>query len=100
MVVWNLKELQDTLNKVHPKQMVNKANNTVISVFKVKYKYVTNRNNKRQGEKVFVLNTYNPQTDLTTDLNKWVEDFNKENMHRQISNVKILDSQCIGYINI
>lgn len=100
MVIWNLKEMENTLNKIHPKQIVNNANNTVISMFKVNYEYKTNRNNKRNGEKVFILNTYNPQTDLTEHLNKWVEDFNNENSHRQISNVKLLGSQCIGYINI
>ena len=97
---YNLKGIQDKLNGIHPKQIVNRVGNLKFSMFEVKYEYLTNRNNKWQGEKVFLIDTYNPQIDLSVELNKWVEDYNKENVHRQISNVKFLDGQCIGYLNI
>lgn len=97
---YNLNVIQDTLNKVHPKQIVNRVENLKVSMFKVKYEYVTNRNNKKQGEKYFLLNILNPQANLEQELLIWKEDYNKLNEHRQISNVKLLESQCLGYINI
>lgn len=97
---YNLIGIQDTLNKIHPKQIVNKVGNLTMSMFLVKYEYTTNRNNKKQGEKYFLLNTFNPQADLSLELESWVKDYNEENKHRQISNVKFLESQCLGYLNI
>jgi ATP-dependent Zn protease len=97
---YNLNVIQDTLNKVHPKQIINKIDNLNITMFKVTYEYITVRNNKKQGEKYFLLNTLNPQADLKNELNKWTEDYNENNKHRQISNVKFLESQCLGYLSI
>lgn len=97
---YNLNVIQDTLNKIHPKQIVNKVGNLKVSMFKVKYEYTTNRNNSKTGEKYFFINTFNPQHDIKNELYDWVESYNKDNEHRQISNVKFLESQCLGYINI
>lgn len=97
---YNLNLIQDTLNKIHPRQIVNRVENLKVSMFKVKYEYNTTRNNKKQGEKYFLLNTFNPQADLKAELDKWVEEYNDSNKHRQISNVKFLESQCLGYLNI
>ncbi|WP_297994103.1 hypothetical protein [uncultured Clostridium sp.] len=97
---YNLKEIQETLNKVHPKQIINKVGNLKFSLFKVKYQYTTNRNNKKEGIKYFFINTFNPQYNIKEELNKWVIDYNNENKHRQISNVKFLESQCLGFLNI
>ncbi len=97
---YNLKEIQETLNKVHPKQIINKVGNLKFSLFKVKYQYTTNRNNKKEGIKYFLIDTFNPQYNIEEELNKWVIDYNNENQHRQISNVKFLESQCLGFLNI
>ena len=97
---YNLKGIQETLNKVHPKQIINKVGNLKFSLFEVKYQYTTNRNNKKEGIKYFFIDTFNPQYNLKEELNKWVIDYNEENKHRQISNVKFLESQCLGYLNI
>lgn len=85
------------LSKVHPKQIINIG--VQISVFKITYSYLTPRNNRKTGEKYLLTNYVNPQKDLTEDFNKWVEIHNKNNIHKQISNVKILDIECIGFIN-
>ena len=97
---YNLVGIQNTLNKVHPKQIINRVGKLKFSLFEVKYQYVTNRNNKKEGVKYFLLNTFNPQADLSLELESWVKDYNEENKHRQISNVKFLESQCLGYLNI
>ena len=69
-------------------------------MFEVKYQYTTNRNNKKEGIKYFFIDTFNPQHNIEAELNKWVIDYNEENKHRQISNVKFLESQCLGFLNI
>lgn len=97
---YNLKGIQETLNKVHPKQIINKVGNLKFSLFEVKYQYITNRNNKKEGIKYFFIDTFNPQHNIEEELNKWVIDYNEENKHRQISNVKFLESQCLGFLNI
>lgn len=97
---YNLNVIQDTLNKAHPYQIINKVENLNVSMFKVRYEYITNRNNKRQGNKYFLLNSLNPQADLENELFIWVKDYNEQNEHRQISNVKFLEGQCLGYIHI
>ena len=97
---YNLKGIQETLNKVHPKQIINKVGNLKFSLFEVKYQYTTSRNNKKEGIKYFFIDTFNPQYNLKEELNKWVIDYNEENKHRQISNVKFLESQCLGFLNI
>lgn len=97
---YNLKGIQETLNKVHPKQIINKVGNLKFSLFEVKYQYTTNRNNKKEGIKYFFIDAFNPQHNIEEELNKWVIDYNEENKHRQISNVKFLESQCLGFLNI
>lgn len=100
MKSYNLKGIQDKLNSIHPKQIINKVGNLKFSLFEVKYQYTTNRNNKKEGVKYFFIDTFNPQYDMKEELNKWVIDYNEENKHRQISNVKFLESQCLGFLNI
>lgn len=97
---YNLKLIEDTLNTVHPKQIINKVGNISLTLYKVIYEYVTNRGNLKKKEKYFVLNTLSPEVDMQKELDKWIEEYNAENRHRQISKGKVLDSQCLGYINI
>lgn len=101
MKVYNLSEIQDTLNNIHPKQIVNKLGYEVkITLHEVKYEYTTNRNNKRTGVKYLLLDTFNPNPNYKKELEEFIEDYNKNNEHRPISNVKFLDGKCLGYINI
>lgn len=80
--------------------IVNKVELTM-SLFKVKIEYVTARNNKRQRELYFNINTHNPQYDLTNDIKEWQINYNKnKDEHRQISNAIILESQCLGFLHI
>ena len=67
---YNLEGIQEILNKVHPKQIINKVGNLKFSLFEVKYQYTTNRNNKREGTKYFFIDTFNPQDDLEKELNE------------------------------
>lgn len=97
---YKLNLMEETLNKIHPKQIISTIGSFKICMFKVRYEYLTTRNNKKEGEKYFLLDTLNPQSDLKIELNKWVELYNDENKHRQISNVKFLESQCLSYLNI
>lgn len=98
MNCYNLKGIESTLNKIHPKQIINKVGSVQVSLFEIKYSYKTSRGNEKQGTKYLVNNTVSPQLDYNNELNEWVEQYNSENKHRQISNVKFLGGQCLGYI--
>lgn len=101
MNLFNIDNVCEKINKAHPKQMIIDDNvSTQMMFFEIKYNYITKRKNKREGIKYIVINTFNPQIDIGKTFFKWVEDFNLLNEHRQISNVKILESHCLGYINI
>lgn len=78
------------LQSINPMQFVK--HDIYINVFRVKYKYTTSRGNKKQGVKYFIVNSVNPEICHETLLRKWVEEYNIKNKHRQISNVKLLDS--------
>ncbi|WP_291567098.1 MULTISPECIES: hypothetical protein [unclassified Clostridium] len=100
LVSYNLKLIEDTLNTVHPKQIINKAKDINFTFYKVNYEYTTNKGNIKDGEKYFLLDTLNPEVNMQQELQQWVIEYNNKNEHRQISNVKFLGSQCLGYINI
>ncbi len=89
--------LEMFLHKIHPKQIVLRLDNEPFMFFEIKYQYTTARGNKKMGVKYFVFNTYSPEVDTKTELNKWVEEFNKENPSRKLLNVKFLESCCLGY---
>ena len=98
---YNLKEIEETLNKIHPMNVVNKVGNININLFKAKIEYVTSRKNKKQRELYFLINTFNPQYKLDTEILEWESDYNShKNEHKQISNVTILESECLGYLSI
>ena len=65
--------------------------------YEIKYRYTTNKGNTREGVKYFIFNTFSPQMDTKSELEKWIIEFNKENPERQLSNVKFLESKCLGY---
>src|SRR5574344_686443 len=98
---YNLKIIEETLNNVHPMNVVNKVGNININLFKAKIEYVTSRKNKKQRELYFLVNTFNPQYKLDNEVLEWKTDYNsKKNEHKQISNVTILESLCLGFISI
>ena len=97
---YNLKKIQDTLNNIHPKQLINEVGSVSFGLYQVKYKYTTNRGNRREGEKYFLLKEIHPQVNMEEKLEKWVLDYNNENKHRQISNVEFLDSRYLGFLDL
>lgn len=98
---YNLLKIQEIMNNTHPKQIVNRIGDDIkFSFHEIEYEYTTNRNNKRIGVKYFLLKGFNPRPDYKKELIDYVEYYNEINKHRQISNVKFLDGQCLGYLNI
>ena len=61
---------------------------------------MTERKNKREARKYVLSKSLDPQKDLTDEITQWQKDYNEQYKHRQISNVHILDSRCLGYIRI
>ncbi len=94
--VINIKE-KEILLDINPKQVINNTNLSVV-LYKVNYSYTTIRGNKKQGEKYFVLNGISPQMDMRKELDRYINDFNSKNPNRKLSNVKFLDSKCLGYL--
>lgn len=88
------------INKIHPKQIIFRLDEKPFMFYKIQYQYTTIRGNEKKGIKYFVFNTYSPQINTKEELNKWVEEFNKENPNRNLLNVKFLKSECLGYIKI
>ena len=78
------------LKSLNPMQIVKPQ--IPINVFKVDYTYTTSRGNKKNGSKYFMVNSINPQQNCEVLLSGWVNEYNGKNKHRQLSNVKFLDS--------
>jgi hypothetical protein len=91
------KALDMFLHKIHPKQIVLRFSDIPFMFHEVKYQYTTVRGNRKEGVKYFVFNTFSPEVDTKSELERWVVDFNKENPSRQLLNVKFLKSKCLGY---
>lgn len=100
MVSYNLEKIEKILNTTHPKQIVSRVDSIHIMLFKASYSYTTSRNNKKSAEKYFLVNSLNPSYNIKQEFYEWLEEYNQKNIHRQISNVKFLEGQCIGFINI
>lgn len=96
----SLLEDQESLNvsfkDIHPKQIVSSIS-LKVTVYKVDYEYTTNRGNRKDGCKYFILQTLNPEVDMKYELSKWVKRYNIENKNRQLLNVKFLNSKCLGF---
>lgn len=90
---------REILQKINPKQIVDNSNIS-ISVFEVKYSYTTVRGNKKERVKIFIKDGLNPERDMMTDFNFYINNFNKNNPYRKLSNVKFLDSKCLGYMSL
>jgi len=86
MFISNLKQIEETVNKTHPMNIVNKVGELNICLFKVIIEYTTARKNKRQRELLFLLNTVNIEDDLKNEVSLWQENYNSnksdENKYR------------------
>lgn len=93
-------KMKGKLVNIHPKQMVNRIGNIFITMFEVKYQYTTVRGNKKEGSKTFMFNSPSPERDMSKELEYYILDYNKENPSRELSNVKFLESNCLGYVEV
>ena len=93
------KKDHELLQKINPKQIVDNVD-IDISAFEVKYTYTTVRGNKKEGVKIFFKEGLNPERDMVTDFNYYINNFNKNNQDRELLNVKFLNSRCIGYMSL
>lgn len=96
----SLLENQETLGvsfkNIHPKQVISKIS-LKVTVYEVKYEYTTGRGNRRKGVKYFLFQTLSPEIDMKYELYKWIKEYNMQNKHRKLLNVKFLNSKCLGY---
>lgn len=97
---YNLMDMYNLSENIHPKQMIVACDEVIRSLYKVKIQYVTKRKNTRDRFKYVITDKLNPNYKPEIEIQNWVKDYNESYEHRQISNVKILDSQCLGYIRI
>ena len=93
-------KVKENLIKTHPKQIINRIGDINITLYEVKYQYTTIRNNKKEGVKIFMLNTPSPEHDMKPELESYITDNNKQNPSRQLLNVKFLESKCLDLIRI
>ena len=93
-------KIKDALANIHPKQIVNRIGDIIITMFEVKYQYTTVRGNKKEGSKTFMFNSPSPERDMSNELEYYILDYNKENPSRELSNVKFLESICLGYVKV
>lgn len=89
------------LNEVkaaHPKQVI--SNEIEIPVWKISYKYLTQRNNEKEAVK-YLLNKSEAEWDGVENDFKWyINNFNESNPDRQLSNVEILDIEYLDKLII
>lgn len=82
----NKKALHDISLKLIPTKIKH-------SIWKVRYTYRTVRGNNKENYK-YVIST--DGTDAKIDFLEYIHEFNKNNQHRALSNVKILDVNYAG----
>lgn len=94
------REFQAMLKSLHPAQILNIE--LKMFLYKVSYSYFTVRHNYRKSTKYFFANPYDVDIYLKVDiaLRDWVEQENKSRPYRAISNVEILDLECVAYANL
>ena len=81
--------------EAHPKQII--STEVPIPVWKVTYKYKTNRNNLKSAIKYIILNENS--WDLVDSIFKeHIEEENRKHPERKISNVAILDTEFLGEV--
>ena len=81
--------------EAHPKQII--STEIPIPVWKVTYKYKTNRNNDKSATKYVILKE--DGWDLVDSIFKeYIEEENRKHPERKISNVAILDTEFLGEV--
>lgn len=90
----------DDVNNIHEKQFINKINNIPIVCYKVEYEYTTVRNNKKNGIKYFLFNSFSPEINMENQLEEYISKFNEDHPNRKLLNVKFLNSECLGYMTL
>jgi len=93
-------KVKESLIKMNNKQIVNTIGEIIVTVYEVKYKYTTVRNNRKNGVKNFLIDSPSPEINMENSLENYIRNYNKENPSRQLSNVKFLEGQCLGFIRI
>lgn len=92
--------LESVLKQAHPLQIVDMRDSRLTIGINIKYSYVTNKNNKKEGEKIFLFDgNYISDKDIIKSFEYWVEKYNYEHKFRKISNVKFLESSVIGIMS-
>lgn len=81
--------------KTHPKQIV--STEIPIPVWKITYKYKTNRDNDKTAIKYVILNE-NSWDLVESKLIKHIEETNEKHPERKVSNVEILDTNFLGEV--
>lgn len=77
----------------HPKQII--STEIPIPVWKVTYKYKTNRDNNKTAIKYVILNE-NSWDLIDSEFVKHIEETNRKHPERKVSNVEILDTEFLG----
>lgn len=101
VVKWKSDMIDDPiefLKSLNPMQIVKPQ--IPLNVFMVNYSYTTSRGNRKTGTKYFLVNNVNPQQNCEVLLNNWASNYNRANTHRQLSNVKFLDSSLLMSLTI
>lgn len=89
-------DLKEVL-ECHPKQII--SDYLRIPVWKVTYKYLTQRGNEKIATK-YIFNYTEAEWDgVDNDVKNYIEEFNKEHPERPITNGEILGLSFMGYLN-
>lgn len=79
----------------HPKQII--SSEIPIPVWKVTYKYKTNRNNDKTAIK-YIIQNENGWDLIEGEFTKHIEEMNEKHPERKVSNVEILDTEFLGEV--
>lgn len=79
----------------HPKQII--STEILIPVWKVTYKYKTNRDNDKTAIK-YVMLKENSWDLVDSEFIKHIEETNRKHPERKVSNVEILDTEFLGEV--
>ncbi len=79
----------------HPKQIINAE--FFVPVWKIEYKYTTQRGNQKTAVKYLFLEE-NGWDAVDPLFNLYIEKINEEHPERKVSNVEILDTEFLGKV--
>ena len=88
----NDSNLTDVLN-AHPLQFITKE--IEVPVWEIKYSYLTQRNNSKEAVKYIFKNELY-WDGVENEFNLYIEEFNRKNPDRKLSNVEILETNYLG----